>query len=321
MGTLKLLITGASGYLGRQTVARATAAGHEVIAVIRDRTAVLQDWPNSVEFITTDLNSLTAFPKNVDVVLHLAASMDGDDTAQQHDTVGATKALLTACLSAHTPPALVLASSLSVYSGVLVQENDVIDENSPLDDRADQRDAYCRAKIAQEMLCATVAADAGLPLQILRIGAIYGPGRVWNAHIGVGLGPVLLRIGNSGEIPLCHVGHAAQALVLAAEQAAQGVSSVVNVVDSDLPDRNRFVSVLKRGGWPKLSATIPWRMLEATARYLGRWNGRPGLLRLPVLRARMMPLRYSNQRLQDMGWQPEADFEMLMQKAMEDGHD
>ncbi|WP_323781295.1 NAD(P)-dependent oxidoreductase [Thalassovita sp.] len=321
MGALKLLITGASGYVGRHTVSYAVAAGHEVTAVVRDRTVTLQTWPDSVKFITSDLNSLTVFPQDVDVVLHLAASMEGDDAAQQRDTVEATKALLSACLSAQKPPALVLASSMSVYSGMRLDEGDVINEDSPLDDRADQRDAYCRGKIAQEMLCATVAADSGLPLQILRIGAIYGPGQVWNAHIGIGLGPVLLRIGNSGEIPLCHVRHAAQALILAAEQVGQGVSGVVNVVDSDLPDRNRFIAALKRGGWPRLTFSIPLRMFEIAARCLERWKGRPGLLRVPVLRARMMPKRYSNRRLQDMGWQPEADFEALMQEALEGGHD
>ncbi len=315
MGGLNLLITGASGFLGKHTVSYAVAAGHRVTAVIRDRTALLQDWPEQVQVIASDLNDLKVLPPDIDVVVHLAASLEGDDAAQQSDTVDATKAFLSACLSLPKPPAIVLASSMSVYSSALVNEGDLIDENTPLEDRADQRDAYCRGKIAQEVLCSTVAADAGLPLQIMRIGALYGPGRVWNAHIGVGLGPLLIQVGKDGEIPLSHVRHAAQALVLAVEEAAQERSGVVNVVDDDLPDRKRFVKALKWRGWPKI--TIPLRMVEFAARRLGRWTARPGLLRMPVLRARLMPLRYDNRRLHDIGWRSEGRFEDLMRQARE----
>lgn len=319
MGGLNLLITGASGFLGKHTVSYAVAAGHRVTAVVRDRTALLRGWQEQVQVIASDLNDLKVLPPDIDVVIHLAASLEGDDAAQQSDTVDATKALLSACLSLPKPPAIVLASSMSVYSGTKVREGDAIDENSPLDDRADQRDAYCRGKIAQEMLCSSVAADAGLPLQILRIGALYGPGRVWNAHIGVGLGPLLIQVGKDGEIPLSHVRHAAQALVLAAEQAGQGHSGVVNVVDDDLPDRKRFVKALKWRGWPKV--TIPLRMVERAARLTAAWKGRPGLLRMPVLRARLLPLRYDNRRLHDLGWQSEGRFEELMKQAREGGDD
>lgn len=319
MGGLNILITGSSGFLGKHTLSYALAAGHRVTAVVRDRTALLQDWPGQVQAIASDLNALTVLPQDIDVVVHLAASLEGDDAAQQSDTVEATKALLSACLSQHRPPAIVLASSMAVYSGIKVDEGDVIDESSPMEDRADQRDAYCRGKISQEMLCASVAADAGLPLQILRIGALYGPGRIWNNHVGVGLGPLLIQVGKDGEIPLSHVRHAAQALVLAAEQAAQGHSGVVNVVDDDLPDRVAFVRALKRGGWPKVAISIRLRMLESLARLFAPWKGRPGLLRLPVLRARMLPLRYDNRRLHALGWQSEGRFEDLMKQAREGG--
>ena len=321
MGALNLLITGASGYLGKHTIAYALAAGHKVTAVVRDRTALLGEWPASVRIISSDLNALTVLPPDIDVVLHLAASMEDDDAAQQSDTVDATKALISACLALPKPPAMVLASSLSVYSGMHATEGGVIDENSPMEDQSDQRDAYCRGKIAQELLCATSAADAGLALQILRIGAIYGPGRAWNAHVGLDLGPFLFRVGKEGEIPLSHVRHAAQALVLAAEKAAQGQSGVVNVVDDDLPDRKRFSKAYRKGFLPKIAITIPLRMVERVAHLSRNWENRPGLLRMPVLRARMLPLRYANDKLHELGWKPEAAFEDLMREALETSDD
>lgn len=150
----------------------------------------------------------------------------------------------------------------------------------------------------------------------MRIGAIFGPGRLWNGHIGVSKGPAVLRLGGGGEIPLSYVAHAAAALVLAAETQAGGVE-IVNVVDEDRPDRMRYLRALKQGGWPKLVIPAPWRLFAGLGSALSYWHGRPGLLRGPVLRARMMPLRYSNARLKTrLGWTPALSFEQAMARSL-----
>ena len=88
-------------------------------------------------------------------------------------------------------------------------------------------------------------------------------------------------------------------------------------MDADLPDRPRYLSALQRGGWPRLVVPLSWRGFDAVAGLLSPMAPRlPGLLRRPALRARMMPLAYSNARMQArLGPFPQPSFEDAMAAA------
>ena len=300
---MKILVTGATGFVGQAVVEEAVSRGHEVRAIARSGDVA------GAETLRGDLRTMDLTPAfdGIEAVIHTAASLAGDEAEMTRDTVEATEALARAAKAAGAR--VVLAGSMSVY-GADCPELSVIDESTPLETRPDQRDAYTRAKMAQER----VLADQLDVAWILRIGAVFGPGRLWNGHIGQALGPVVIRIGGAGEIPLCYRNHAATALVTAAERVPDGIE-VVNVLDDDRPDRKRFLRALRRGGWPRLVVPLPWRVL--TALPLGRLPGAPGLLRGPVLRARMMPLAYSNARAKDrLDWQPDVGFEAAMEASL-----
>nr|WP_255723161.1 NAD(P)-dependent oxidoreductase [Thalassobius sp. Cn5-15] len=317
---LRLLITGATGALGCEVVRQCLVAGHHLTLVVRDPSRCPPAWriDQRITVVERDLTSITELPQ-ADVVLHLAASLSGDAAKQQKNTVEATQSLMCAAQRSEVPPAIVLAGSMSVYSAMHLSAGDVVDETRPLEDQPHLRDAYCHAKLAQEQMCRDAAVAMNVPLQILRIGAIWGPGRLWNAHLGVMLGPVFLRLENKGELPLSHIRHAAQALRLAAEAAARGQSDVINVVDSDLPDRTTYLAQHRRTGWPRLVLPFPWKILALAAR-LTRSCLPIGLLKLPTIRYRMMPLRFANTALTErLKWRPEAGFQTLMDEAVRRG--
>ncbi|CUH84366.1 NAD-dependent epimerase/dehydratase family protein [Thalassovita mediterranea] len=319
---LHLLITGATGGLGREVVRQCLLAGHQLSVILRDPALCPMEWQidQRITVIKSDLNKVTTLPQ-VDVLLHLAASMSGCAAVQQKDTVEATQTLMQAVMRSDAPPAIVLAGSMSVYSAMQLSAGDVVDESRALEDQPQLRDAYCQAKLAQEQICRDAAAAMNVPLQILRIGAIWGAGRLWNAHLGVSLGPIFLRLENKGEVPLSHIRHAAQALRLAAEAAARGRSDVINVVDSDLPDRATYLAQHRRTGWPRLVLPFPWQVLAFLARLTG--SRLPfGLLKLPTIRYRMLPLRYANTLLTErLEWLPEAGFQALMDEALQEAGD
>ena len=53
---MKVLITGASGFLGRSVVRAASAAGHEVVALVRPTADISgYGWPDTVEILRGDL--------------------------------------------------------------------------------------------------------------------------------------------------------------------------------------------------------------------------------------------------------------------------
>lgn len=295
-----ILVTGAGGFLGRAVVDEVLARGHRVRAVARRDLPVWNG--DRVENVAADLGHAQLDPilRDTRVVIHCAARMEGNDAAQMRDTIRPTRRLLEAAAAMDSPPLFVLVSSMSVYGQSHLAPGSLVTEETALEPRPERRDAYARAKLTQE----ADLAQSGLQSWILRIGAVYGPGRLWNGHLGVAKGPVLFRTARDGEIPLVEVQSAARAIALAAERAPEPPRHILNIVDSNLPDRAAYLAAMAGGRWPRLIIPVPWTLLDR----VGRITGGPGLLRPEALRARMMPLRYGNQRAHTvLGWRPLDD--------------
>ena len=311
MGVLTLLVTGAAGHIGRAAVARALERGHSVRALLRGGAPFGPQDRLTVTRADLATDDLTLALKDVDTVLHCAAAMHANEAAMQRDTVTATERLVQAAGVAGVAH-IVLAGSVSVYGLKSIPEGHVITEDSPLETDLKHRDAYTRAKLAQEH----VAIGGPCSATILRIGAVWGPGRLWNAHLGVAKGPILIRLARDGQIPLAHITRAAAALVAATELGPSGANPL-NILDHDLPDRARYLAALQAGGWPKLVLPVSWHALDRIAAHLpGR--RRPGLLRQATLHARMKPVGWSAARAEaalDLPEQP--GFEALMAAALE----
>ena len=313
---LTIAITGAGGFIGAATVETALRRGHQVRALVRRDGQ--GDFPPEVEVIALDLagdpDMLAHALDQVDAVIHLAASMSGKPGRAARDTVTATENLL-AGITENAPEArLVLVSSIVVYDA---KARDIT-EDTALDLRPQDRDTYARAKLAQE---AKLDAYAG-ETWIARPGAVFGPGRLWNAHLGPKFGPLLLRLGSDGELPLLTLDNCAEALVMMAETPVGGDSPrAVNLVESDLPTRERFLKVLDPVA-PRFQLRFPWRLLLVAGMVLGLIPSLrrrlPGLLQPRTLRARYGAKSYSNARAEsDLPWRSRKPFENAMNSAIE----
>jgi nucleoside-diphosphate-sugar epimerase len=284
----RILITGASGFIGRATVEAALAAGLAVVAVQRtpgtDRTGVT--------YVSADLTVREAVPnltdalRRCDAVIHLAAAMSGDPDAHKRLTIAGTERLLEAMYQAGVDH-LTLASSIAVFDTSQVPLGGSLTDACPLENPGMSRDTYSGAKIRQEAL----ARKAGLTsLAVLRPGIVYDADHLWNAHLGLGVGPVLFRIGANEPLPMCHVDRCAAALVHATVDKENQTHAIL---DADLPTRRQLIAELQRSGWPKVVVPFPWQVLHATARLLKPISSKlPGLLREDVLRQRLLPIRY-----------------------------
>ncbi|GAW36141.1 short chain dehydrogenase [Roseovarius sp. A-2] len=295
---LTLMITGAGGFLGRAVVDEAEARGHEVRALTRD----------DLDLASGKLPALDG----VDCVIHLAGSLSGDWSVQARDTIGATRGVLEAMQAQPLPPRLVLASSIAVYSA---DAKGVVTEATPLEDRPNRRDAYARAKLAQE----DMLRESGLRHTILRPGAILGPGRMTTAHLGHGIGGTLILMERGGEVPVVSVADCARAFVRAAEVTGEG--RALNILGTDRPSRARYVAALRRTGWPRHVLPLNWRLLMPLTWLLSPFGAHlPGLLRPAVLRTRMRPLRYDIAAAEvALDWTPQDDFETALDRATEGG--
>lgn len=310
---LTIVVTGATGFLGRRVVDAARARGHGVVAIHRRSppAAWMADTgirPIRLDLAAEDDRALSVAVHRADAVIHVAAALTGDDAAMGRDTLDATRHLLDT-MARNGVPRLVLASSLSVYAGAAPGQ--IMHEHSLLELRPDRRDAYTRAKLAQERL----VRNSGLPeVWLLRIGQLYGPGRTDGPHVALRRGPVTLRL-DAGPIPVAYVDHAAEALVRAAETRPSEVE-ILNIVDSDLPDARRWLGVLPDA--PRWTLPVPFGLLDRVAGRVGpRLGGGPGLLRPEVVRARLSPRVWPNRRARDrLGWAPRWSFDEAMARSL-----
>ncbi len=319
MGQLTVLVTGASGFLGAHVVSALRQRGHSVVALVRQTQRAPQSWltDQSITTVVSDLldptDELLNRCADCDAVVHCAALMSGTDQDHAAATLPMTEqAGRMMSKGAH----LVLVSSLSVYDVSSLAAFAELDETSPLEGDGAGRDAYCRAKLAQEQIARRIASERELGLSILRPGAIFGPGRLWNSHVGIAQGPILVRIGKRGQIPLSFVDHTAEAIALAVEDRKG--CGVVNVVDDDLPERGAFVTALRLTGWPRATLPLSYSLFKKLAPIVGNLPGSPGLFRRKTLAARLQPQRYSNALLHDrLGWTPRFGFEQAMRRSIE----
>jgi nucleoside-diphosphate-sugar epimerase len=170
-GKRRVLVTGASGFIGRPLVSALDGAGYAVRAAVRDRGG--QNFPSGVEVAAlpdlaapVDWSPLVA---ETDAVVHLAGIAHvGPGIAESlYDRVNHLASAELACASAAAGvKRFVLMSSIRAQAGA------VADQPLTEADVARPTDAYGRSKLAAE----AALRASGVPCTILRPVLVYGPG-------------------------------------------------------------------------------------------------------------------------------------------------
>jgi len=316
---MKVLITGASGFVGKYVVAAALRGGHQVRAVIRPKTDETQfAWhthPN-VEFVRVDLRQrkgLVEALDGIDAVIHLAATKGGDFYDRFAGTVIGTENLIMAMQE--TPVRqLVVTSTFSVYDYQAIPTGAVLDENSPVEDEPLTRDAYAQTKLIQEDMVRAFAADYDAQVTIIRPGMIYGREALWHALLGAEVSETRwLKIGGQATMPMTYVENCAEAIIQALTEAT-AIGQTINIVDDDLPTQQEYIDALRqREKVPPKMTPVSWPLMQGLANMAWFVNQRllkgqarlPGILVPAQLQARFRPLQFSNRRAKErLNWTP-----------------
>jgi len=159
-----ILVTGATGFIGRHLVAALAADGHKVRALVRSGSKGL---PEGIDVARGDLGdpaSLRRAAQGVDLVFHLAGTYRGTASELHAAHVTGTAALVNAL---EPGTRLVYVSSTSVYGWDQAWPADHATPPAPAS-------AYGRAKLAGEQL-ALGRTDGGTSV-VARPTITYGPG-------------------------------------------------------------------------------------------------------------------------------------------------
>lgn len=323
---MNALVTGANGFLGRHTVARLLERGHRVRAMVRPASRVEHlGWPEEVEIHRADLRVSADLERafdSVDVLIHLAACVSGDEDVQFQSSVIGTERLLDAMARSATRR-IVFASSIVVYDWSRAAGR--VDDSSPTADRGIyERDGYDVAKLWQEKVVRRRAEQHGWELTVLRPGFIWGRSNEYLYGIGRSIGPVHVVVGPLNRLPTTHVENCADCFVACAE-SPHAAGHTFNVVDGEGEVNWRYMLqwVRHTGSWG-LPVPVPYRLglgftrlARFTSKLLFRGKGKlPGILVPAQFEAQFKPLRFSDRRLREVvGWTPPLSFEECVRRT------
>lgn len=214
-----ILVTGASGLIGRVVTEQLLAMGRAVLPV--DRVAAADDAGYDVRIAElTDVHRLHALvASGVDGIIH-CGGISGPAVGRDHpadvagvNVVGTVTLLEAARLCGVRR--FVFCSSIVAY-GPTPAGMAVVDETAPLTATAD---VYGASKAAADLLVRAYVRQHGIDARIGRIGWVYGPRRrtpsVLGSIVRSGLGGRRLTIGHDGsyKLQLVHVDDVAAGLV------------------------------------------------------------------------------------------------------------
>jgi dihydroflavonol-4-reductase len=170
---LRVAVTGGTGYTGSRLIERLRAHGHDVSALARPgATRPAADPPGA--WVEGDLSSREALARLVegaDAVAHVAAvyRTAGHPDAYYRDVnVGGTERLLEAAARAGVRR-FVHTSTVGVHGNV---RDPPADESAPFEPGV----IYQETKAEAEAVALRFHSQRGLPVVVVRPGAIYGPG-------------------------------------------------------------------------------------------------------------------------------------------------
>jgi nucleoside-diphosphate-sugar epimerase len=315
---MKILITGAAGFVGKVVLEEALRRGHFVIALVRRSAPTRWKGVPNLETLQLDLCRIQCSDldgRGIDVIVHLAAATKGGEAEQHRDTVIGTENLLSAARRAGIRR-IVGISSIAVLDYGSMQPLSIIDEQIAVLSGNARKGIYAAAKLHQEHFFAEFGHQGDNSCTILRPGLVYDKLRLIAAHAGVMKGPVCLLASHDGEVPTIEVHSLARAVVNAAEKQLPRCE-VIHLVDDQLPDQVAYLDGLRRRGVIQRGGIVlPWRVLRAltnllrtvlTATGLGRRV--PEILSPVAFSARLTPFRYSNAKARNLlGWTPGCEF-------------
>ncbi len=282
--TKDVLVTGATGFIGRRLAEVLVASGQTVRLLVRDKSRLSDALRDSCRIIVGALdneNALVEATGQVGIVYHCAANLKTWDTWDSYyeANVMGLEHLLRAIHKANSSlPRLVHLSTVDVYG----YPAEACDETAPLDDAGFY---YGRSKILGEELIKQDNLRSGLPYTILRPCNVIGPHSPFIERIGRALeaGLMLTVDGGACNAGIIDIDNLVQTIIKSAETPLT-LNEVYNIRDSYDVSWKEFIERLREDIDGKgLVVNLPFPVAAGIATTLGILHKSLGIKREPLL--------------------------------------
>jgi UDP-glucose 4-epimerase len=185
--SLRILVTGGSGFIGVNLCTALVAYGHEVTSVSRSMNVPVSGSPSSpwrhIRASVTSAEEMKRCCAGIDVVVHLAsstypASSNLDVVGDVRENMVGSVTLLDAAVRAGVRKVVFASSGGAIYGDPLSLP---IDESHPLRPLS----SYGIVKASTEEYLRMYSATSGVDYCSLRVANPYGPGQNWGRGQGV----------------------------------------------------------------------------------------------------------------------------------------
>jgi nucleoside-diphosphate-sugar epimerase len=174
---LKILVTGASGFVGKSLTAQLFGQGHSVCAAVRSLSTTMED---TEIMVVGEVNGETDWAKalkDVDVVIHLAARVHVMAEHSANPLAEFRKVNVEGTLNLAQQAAKAGVRRFVYMSSVKVNgEHTEIDKPFSETDASNPQDAYGVSKCEAEQGLKRIAEETGMEVVIIRPPLVYGAG-------------------------------------------------------------------------------------------------------------------------------------------------
>ena len=175
----RILVTGATGLIGKALIKTLLECEAVVSAVVRDRQKALALWGDQVTLIEADVTEMPPENRKIDYVIHGAANTSSRMFVEKPVDIIRTNLFGTLHMlefaRANPVKGFVFLSTMEVYGNP--DQDGLIDEKSgcSLDTMA-ARSSYPESKRMCENLCAAYCAQFQVPVKAVRLAQTFGAG-------------------------------------------------------------------------------------------------------------------------------------------------
>jgi len=244
----RVLVTGASGFLGTSIVKKLVNAGFIVRAFVRPLSHVSRLEENGVEVVFGDVRSFEDLEKaaeGIDFIVHAAAGMQGSRDVLLETSVKGVENV-TQISQIKKIKKVIYISSSGVYDYANLRNGSFITEKSEVEKKPEMRGPYTLAKCKAEEVALKNLNNAQVAWTILRPGILFAENpRIHTLIACFQVNNLVFCFTNPWNfLRIVHVDDVAEGVVLSLEND-ESAGKVFNISDSDPIRVKQFIKLSK----------------------------------------------------------------------------